>query len=83
MYDIEVYADKFEAQEAYRLECNAEQALENAAAEQVLSDLEQQARDLLERMDKHLEGVHALLSSMNTSTEQTEEETRMFEEWLS
>ena len=82
-HDIEVYADAYELEQAYRLECNAEQALENAAAEQVLSDLEQQARDLLERMDAQLEAVHALLSTMNTQAEQTEEETALFTEWLS
>ena len=84
MYDIEVYADCYEQEQAYHLECEAEQALENAAAEGVLSNLEQAARDLLERMDAQLEAVKALRSSLvSDSSKQTAEETRMFEEWLS
>jgi len=82
VYDIEVYADRFEQESTYALECNEEQDLESAA-QQRISEIEQQAADLLERMDTQLEAVKALRSSMNTSTEQTEEETRMFEEWLS
>ena len=82
MYDIEVYADRFEQEEMYALECNAEQDLEHAI-EQRISEIDQQADDLLERMNTQFEAVKALRSSLNTSTEQTEEETAMFEAWLS
>ena len=77
-YDIEVYADRYEQEQAYRLECNAEQALE-----QRISEINQRADDLLERMDAQIEAVKALRSSLNTSSEQTEEETKMFTDWLS
>ena len=83
MYDIEVYADRFEQEEAYALECNAEQALENAATQQRSSEINQQADDPLERMDAQCDAVKALRSSLNPSTAQTEEETALFTEWLS
>ena len=73
MYDIEVYADCYEQEQAYHLECEAEQALENAAAEGVLSNLEQAARDLLERMDAHNKELEEL----------QRREIEMFTEWLS
>jgi len=78
VYDIEVYADRFEQEEAYRLECNTETALE-----QRISEINQRADDLLERMDAQIEATKALRSSMNPSSEQTEEETAMFTDWLS
>jgi len=83
VYDIEVYADRYELEQAYRLECNAEQDLEQAALEQRISEINQRADDLLERMDAQIEATKALRSSLNPSTEQTPEETAMFEEWLS
>ena len=83
-YDIEITADRYEQESTYALECNAEAALENAATQQRISEIDQQADDLLERMDAQLEAVKALRSSLvSDSSKQTEEETRMFEEWLS
>ena len=76
MYDIEVYADRFEQEAAYRLECNAEQeheeALERAA----------QLKVVLERMDRVLEAMGGVIPS-SVAPAQTEEETAQFEAWLS
>ena len=83
MYDIEVYADRFEQEQAYALEWNMEMAFQAGASEQRISDMEKQAADLLERMDAQLELVNAMASSLKAPLEQTEEETCMFEEWLS
>jgi len=82
VYDIEVYADRFEQEVMYALECNAEQDLEHAT-QQRISEIEQKADDLLKRMDAQLEAVKALRSSLNPSTGQTAEETALFTEWLS
>ena len=49
----------------------------------LLSDLEQAAHDLLERMDAQLKRIQAMRSTMSASAEQTEEETALFTEWLS
>jgi len=49
VYDIEVYADAYELEQAYRLEFAAEEALEHAAGDAVLDDLEQRVNALLER----------------------------------
>ena len=73
VYDIEVYADQFEQKVAYRLECEAEQALENAVADAVLTDLEQATRDLLKRLDAHQRELEEL----------QRKEIEMFTEWLS
>jgi len=83
VYDIEITADRFEQEEAYALEWNMEMAFQAGASEQRISDMEKQAADLLERMDKQLELVNAMASSLKAPLEQTEEETRLFEEWLS
>ena len=82
-YDIEVYADRYEQESTYALEWNMEMAFQAGASEQRISDMEKQAADLLERMDAQLELVNAMASSLKAPLEQTEEETRMFEEWLS
>ena len=71
--DIEVYADRYEQEAAYRLECEAEQVLENAAADAVLEDLEQATRDLLERLNAHQQELEEL----------QRKEIEMFTEWLS
>jgi len=75
VYDIEVYADRFEQEEMYALEHPAEleheEALERAA----------QLAQLLERMDRVLEAMGVVIPS--SIPVQTEEETAMFEEWLS
>jgi len=74
-HDIEVYADRFEQEEAYALECNAEleheEALERAA----------QLAVVLERMDRVLEAMGGVIPS--SAPVQTEEETALFTEWLS
>lgn len=48
-HDVEILADRFEQEEAYALECNDKQALENAVSDAVLSDLKQRVNALLER----------------------------------
>ena len=77
MYDIEVYADRFEQEEMYALEHPAEleheEALERAA----------QLKVVLERMDRVLEAMGGVIPSSVAPAAQTEEETAMFEEWLS
>ena len=73
MYDIEVYADQIEQEQAYRLECEAEQTLENGAAHAVLGELEQAVHDLLERMEAHKKEHEEL----------QRKEIELFTEWLS
>jgi len=79
VYDIEIFADRFEQEEAYRLECSAEMALENAAGDAVMGDLEQRVGALLERQDAQLQALEQFKADLG----QTEEETGMFEAWLS
>ena len=77
MYDIEVYADRFEQEEMYALECNAEleheEALERAA----------QLAVVLERMGRVLEAMGEVIPSSVAPAAQTEEETALFTDWLS
>ena len=72
MYDIEVYADRFEQEAQYALECNMEQALESATTEQIISEINQHADDLLERMNAHQQELEQL----------QREQDKLFEEWL-
>ena len=71
-HDCEIYADAYEFEQAYRLECNADAALENTATQQHISEIDQQADDLLERMDAHQKGLEQL----------QREQDKLFEEWL-
>ena len=76
MYDIEIFADRYEQEAQYALECSAEleheEALERAA----------QLAQVLERMERVLEAMGGVIPSSVVPV-QTEEETEMFTEWLS
>ena len=83
MYDIEVYADRYEQEAAYRLECNLEQDMEETR------QLLKAGREECAKWDAlmlEIEAADADRAARKVSSSvlvQTKEETRMFEEWLS
>ena len=83
VYDIEVYADRYEQEAAYRLECNLEQDMEETR------QLLESGREVCAKWDSLMleieaaDADRAARKSCSSVPVQTTEETRMFEEWLS
>ena len=83
MYDIEVYADRYEQEETYALECNTEQDMEETR------QLLESGREVCAQWDSlmlEIEAANADRAARKACSSvpvQTAEETRMFEEWLS
>ena len=82
-YDIEVYADRYEQEEAYALECNTEQDMEETR--QLLeSGREECAKwDALMLEIEAADADRAARRVSSSALMQTKEETKMFEAWLS
>ena len=84
MYDIEVYADRFEQEQAYALECNAEQDMEETR------QLLESGREVCAQWDTLMLEIEAAdadraarKACSSVATTQTKEETEMFTDWLS
>ena len=84
MYDIEVYADRYEQESTYALECNTEQDMEETR------QLLESGRETCAKWDTLMLEIEAAdadraarQARSSAPTAQTEEETEMFEAWLS
>jgi len=83
VYDIEVYADAYEVQEAYALECNLEQDMEELRLQLEAGREECAKWDALMLEIEAADVERSARQTRSSAPVQTAEETRMFEEWLS
>ena len=84
MYDIEVYADRFEQEEAYALECILEQDMEEMRLQLEAGREECAKWDVLMLEIEAADADRAARkASSSVATTQTKEETEMFTDWLS
>ena len=83
VYDIEVYADRYEQESTYNLECNLEQDMEETR------QLLESGREVCAKWDTLMleieaaDADRAARKACSSVSVQTKEETEMFEAWLS